>query len=77
MQAYQGKKEVQRMHQNDQKSLSYEIQGGQKFIQSRDERQKKKKAHQAENPKGRSRQKLGPKKRKEKKTILQDESLEE
>ena len=31
------------MHQNDQKSLSYEIQGGQKFIQSRDERPKKKK----------------------------------
>ena len=47
MQAYQGKKEVQRMHQNDQKSLSYEIQGGQKFIQSRDERPKKKKKRPA------------------------------
>ena len=31
------------MHQNDQKSLSCEIQGGQKFIQSRNERPKKKK----------------------------------
>ena len=31
------------MHQNDQKSLSCEIQGGQKFIQSRDERPKKEK----------------------------------
>ena len=61
------------MHQNDQKSLSCEIQGGQKFIQSRDERpkkkrkekkkKKKKKAPLAENPKGRSKQKLGPKKR--------------
>ena len=51
------------MHQNDQKSLSYEIQGGQEFIQSRDERPKKKKACQAENPKGRSRQKLRLKKR--------------
>ena len=30
------------MHQNDQKSLSCEIQGGQKFIQSRNERPKKK-----------------------------------
>ena len=40
------------MHQNDQKSLSYEIQGGQKFIQSRDERPKKK-------------QKLGQKRKKE------------
>ena len=38
---------------------------------------KKKKARYAENPKGRSRKKLGPKKRKEKKRILQDESLEE
>ena len=78
MQAYQGKKEVQRVHQNDQKSLSYEIQGGQKFIQSRDERpkkkkkekKKKKKPRQAENPKGRSKQKLGPKKRREKGKIL-------
>ena len=43
MQAYRGKKEVQRVHQNDQKSLSCKIQGGQKFIQSRDERPKKKK----------------------------------
>ena len=109
MQAYRGKKEVQRVHQNDQKSLSCEIQGGQKFIQSRDERPKKKErkkkkeeARQAENPKGWSRQKLRPKKkikenkrkkpvrlktqkgglgksqgqRKEKKRILQDESLE-
>ena len=69
MQAYRGKKEVQRVHQNDQKSLSCEIQGGQKFIQSRDERPKKKKeeACQAENPKGRSRQKLGPKKKEKKK----------
>ena len=31
------------MHQNDQKSLSCEIQGGKKFIQSRNERPKKKK----------------------------------
>ena len=30
------------MHQDDRKSLSCEIQGGQKFIQSRDERPKKK-----------------------------------
>ena len=30
------------MHQNDQKSLSYEIQRGKKFIQSKDERPKKK-----------------------------------
>ena len=42
MQAYRGKKEVQRVHQNDQKSLSCKIQGGKKFIQSRDERPKKK-----------------------------------
>ena len=63
------------MHQNDQKSLSYEIQGGQKFIQSRDERPKKKKkkekkAQLAKNPKGRSRQKLGPKKIRENGKIL-------
>ena len=42
MQAYWGKKEVYKVHQNDQKSLSCEIQGGQKFIQSRNERPKKK-----------------------------------
>ena len=60
------------MHQNDQKSLSCEIQGGQKFIQSRDERpkKKKKKAELAKNPKGRSRQKLGPKKIRENGKIL-------
>ena len=40
----------------------------QKFIESRDERtqKKKEKACQAENPKGRSRQKLGQKKKKKK-----------
>ena len=44
MQAYQGEKDVQRVHQND---LSWEKQGRQKipkkFIQSRDERQQKRK----------------------------------
>ena len=66
MQAHQGKKDVYRVHQND---LNWEKQRSQKipkkFIQSRDERQqKKKKTAQANNPKGQFRQKLRPKKKK-------------
>ena len=36
------------MHQNDQKSLSCEIQGRQKFIQSRDEKPKKEEEEEEE-----------------------------
>ena len=39
----------------------------QNFIQSREKKRKEKKVHQTENPKGQSRQKLGPKKEKRKK----------
>ena len=46
----------------------------QNFIQSREKKEKEKKVHQTENPKGQSRQKLGPKKRKKKKEKKKKES---
>ena len=41
----------------------------QNFIQSREKKRKEKKVHQTENPKGQSRQKLGPKKKEKEKKI--------
>ena len=72
VQAHRGKKDVERVHQNDLRKT--EAKDPQKVhlvkrwkTAKKKKEKKEKKARQAENPKGQSRQKLGPKKKKKRK----------